>query len=46
MPYIQYILRDIFVLPQELKGDAKVIAEVEVFLHVDDVVAVVLVLPS
>lgn len=31
--------------PQELKGDAKVISEVEVLLHVDDVVEVVFVFP-
>ena len=31
--------------PQELKGDAEMVAEVEVFLHVDDVVAVVSVFP-
>lgn len=31
--------------PQELKGDTEVVSEVEVLLHVDDVVAVVPVLP-
>lgn len=31
--------------PQQLEGDAEVIAEVEVLLHVDDVVEVVFVLP-
>lgn len=31
--------------PEKLKGDAKMIAEVEVLLHVDDVVEVVFVFP-
>lgn len=31
--------------PEELKGDAKVISEVEVLLHMDDVVEVVFVFP-
>lgn len=31
--------------PEELKGDAKVVSEVEVLLHVDDVVQVVFVFP-
>lgn len=32
--------------PQELKGDAEVVAEIKILLHVDDVVAVVSVSPS
>ena len=31
--------------PEELEGDAEVVSEVEVLLHVDDVVEVVLVFP-
>lgn len=31
--------------PEQLEGDAEVVAEVEVLLHVDDVVQVVLVFP-
>lgn len=33
-------------LPQELEGDAEMVPEVEVLLHVNDVVLVVSVLPS
>lgn len=36
---------DVLLLPQELKGNTEMVPEVEIFLHVDDIVAVVLVFP-
>lgn len=32
-----------YILPQQFKGDTEVIAKVEVFLHVDDIVSIIFV---